>query len=212
VTVESLPRTAPLHFWSERFAALPDGVQIVPEPFVAMASLRLDPAGPAARAVADHLGVALPTTPSWVEGDTARVIWLGPDEWLVMSPFRTPQDLEAGLRAAVGSAVGGAGAVVDVSAQRTTLWLRGAHVRDVLATGCAIDLHPRAFPAGSAAQTTLGLAGVVLLALDETANHYQLLVRSSFARYLADWLLDASVEFSTESVPDTSNGASGRNA
>jgi sarcosine oxidase subunit gamma len=94
--------------------------------------------------------------------------------------------------------VGPAGAVIDVSAQRTTLRLRGAHVQDVLATGCAIDLHPRAFPAGSAAQTVLGQAGVVLLALDDTATHYQLLVRSSFARYLAAWLVDAAVEFSTE--------------
>ncbi len=191
MTVESLPRTAPLQFWSERFAALPDGVQIVAEPFVAMADLRTDPTGPAADAVAAHLGVALPPRPSWAEGDTARVIWLGPDEWLVTSPFRSPQDLEAGLRAAVGAG----GAVVDVSAQRTTLRLRGGHVRDVLATGCAIDLHPRAFPAGSAAQTVLGQAGVVLLALDDTATHYQLLVRSSFARYLAAWLVDAAIEY-----------------
>jgi sarcosine oxidase, subunit gamma len=192
VTVE-LTRTGPLQAWSERFADLPDGVQIVPEPFVAMSDLRLDPAGPAAEIVAAHLGVALPTTPStWVDGDAARVIWLGPDEWLVTSPFLGPENLEAGLRAAVGR---GSGAVVDVSAQRTTLRLRGEHVRDVLATGCAIDLHPRAFPAGSAAQTTLGLAGVVLLALDDTATHYQLLVRSSFARYLAAWLVDASTEF-----------------
>jgi sarcosine oxidase subunit gamma len=203
VTVESLPRTAPLQFWSERFAALPDGVQIVAEPFVAMANLRVDPASPAGAAVAAHLGVALPTTPStWVEGDTARVIWLGPDEWLVTSPFRSPQDLEAGLRAAVGAG----GAVVDVSAQRTTLRLRGGHVRDVLATGCAIDLHPRAFPAGSAAQTVLGQAGVVLLALDDTATHYQLLVRTSFARYLAAWLMDAAVEFSIE-YTDPGRGA-----
>ncbi len=191
MTVE-LSRTGPLHAFTERFAALPDGVQIVAEPFVAMADLRVDPAGPAARTVAEHLGVALPTTPStWVDGHTARVIWLGPDEWLATSPFHTPQDLEAGLRAAVGEE----GSVVDVSAQRTTLRLHGEHVRDVLATGCAVDLHPRAFPAGSAAQTTLGLAGVVLLALDDSATHYQLLVRSSFAPYLATWLLDAAVEF-----------------
>jgi sarcosine oxidase, subunit gamma len=192
VTVESLPRTAPLQSWSERFAALPDGVQIVAEPFVAMADLRVDPAGPAAAAVAEYLGVALPNTPStWADGDTARVIWLGPDEWLVANPFISPEDLEAGLRAAVSDA----GAVINVSAQRTTLRLRGAHVRDVLATGCAIDLHPSAFPAGSAAQTVLGQAGVVLLALDDTATHYQLLVRSSFARYLAAWLVDAAIEY-----------------
>jgi sarcosine oxidase subunit gamma len=195
----TLARTGPLHGWSERFAALPDGVQIVTEPFVAMADLRMDPAGPAAAAVAAHLGVALPTTPNtWVRGHTATVIWLGPDEWLVTSPFTSPEELESGLRAAVG----GAGAVIDVSAQRTTLSLRGEHVRDVLATGCALDLHPRVFGVGSAAQTTVGLAGVVLLALDGGVNggatHYQVLVRSSFARYLATWLLDAATEYCTD--------------
>jgi sarcosine oxidase subunit gamma len=198
-TAEILARTGPLHGWSERFAALPDEVQIVTEPFVAMADLRLDPAESAA--VATHLGVALPTTPNtWVQGDTTTVIWLGPDEWLVTSPFTAPEDLDAGLRAAVG----GAGAVIDVSAQRTTLSLRGAHARDVLATGCALDLHPRVFGAGRAAQTTLGLAGVVLLALDDSGEHYQLLVRSSFARYLATWLLDAAVEFGPGSGPESS--------
>lgn len=201
MTVETLRRTSPLHGWSEWFAALPDSVQIVGEPSVAMADLRLDPAGPAAATVGAHLGAALPTRPStWVRGDTAAVIWLGPDEWLVTSPFTTPEDLEAGLRAAVGDA----GAVVDVSAQRTTLSLRGDHVRDVLATGCALDLHPRVFGAGCAAQTTVGLAGVVLLALDGTGTYYQVVVRSSFARYLATWLIDAAVEFSTDYTdPDT---------
>ena len=134
----------------------------------------------------------LPSEPNtWVVWGDGQAIWLGPDEWLVTDPSTSPQELEAELRTAIGAA----GSVVDVSAQRTTLRLRGEHVRDVLATGCAIDLHPRAFPAGSAVQTTLGLAGVVLLALDGTATHYQLLVRSSFARYLATWLLDAATEF-----------------
>jgi heterotetrameric sarcosine oxidase gamma subunit len=35
--------------------------------------------------------------------------------------------------------------VVDVSAQRTTLRLRGEHARDLLAGGCSLDLHPRVF-------------------------------------------------------------------
>jgi sarcosine oxidase subunit gamma len=172
---------------------LPQTVQAVPESFIAMIDLRLDPAGPAGADVASYLGVDLPTTPStWVETDAVRVIWLGPDEWLVISPLRTPQELEAGLR----DAVHGRGAVVDVSGQRTTLRLTGEHARDVLSAGCAIDLHPRFFRRGAAAQTLLGLAGVVLLALDDTGTSYHILVRSSFAEYLARWLLDAAIEHS----------------
>ena len=197
MTVESLTRTAPLSAWGDDLAALPDGVQITPRPFVAMVDVRLDLTGRAAVDVAEHLGVALPTAPStYVESETATAVWLGPDEWLVTSPFRTPEELETGLREAVGA--GGAefdGSVVDVSAQRTTVRLRGEHVRDLLAGGCSVDLHPRVFGRGAAAQTLLGQAGVVLMALDDTGTHYQLVVRSSFAGYLVSWLLDAATEY-----------------
>jgi sarcosine oxidase, subunit gamma len=189
-----LARSAPLRAWGDEFAALPDGVQITPWPFVAMADLRLDAAGTAAAAIAAYLGVYLPTTPStYVEGETATAIWLGPDEWLITSPFLTPEALETALREAVGGVW--SGTVVDVSAQRTTLQLRGEHVRDLLAGGCSLDLHPRVFRRGRAAQTLLGLANVVLMALDDPGTNYQVLVRSSFAGYLADWLIDAATEY-----------------
>ena len=41
----------------------------------------------------------------------------------------------------------------------------------------------------------LGLAAVVIVSLDDTGTDDRLLVRASFARYLAEWLIDASVEF-----------------
>lgn len=193
MTAETLARSGPLQQLTGRLAELPRTVQVVPESFVAMIDLRLDPAGAAGSDVASYLGVDLPTTPStWVETDAVRVIWLGPDEWLVTSLSRTPQDLEAGLR----DAVRGRGAVVDVSGQRTALRLTGEHARDVLSAGCAVDLHPRVFRRGAAVQTLLGLASVVLLALDDTGTSYHILVRSSFAEYLARWLLDAAIEHS----------------
>ena len=199
MTAEPLARTAPLAAWWDALGALPDGVQITPLPFVAMIDVRLDPTGSAAVAVGGYLGVALPTAPStYAESEVATAIWLGPDEWLIISPFRTPEQLETGLREAVGA--GGTefdGSVVDVSAQRTTVALRGEHARDLLAGGCALDLHPRVFGRGAAAQTLLGQAGVLLMALDDTGTHYQLVVRSSFAGYLTAWLLDAATEYRT---------------
>ena len=68
----------------------------------------------------------------------------------------------------------------------------------MLAKGCALDLHPRAFVEGTAAQTMLGQAGVILLAVNGTGADYRILVRSSFARYLADWLLDAAGEYAPD--------------
>ena len=76
--------------------------------------------------------------------------------------------------------------------------LTGSRVRDLLAKGCSIDLHPRVFTPGTAVQTTIGQAGVILLALSDAGDDFLVLVRSSFAGYLADWLLDAAQEFGAD--------------
>jgi sarcosine oxidase subunit gamma len=61
----------------------------------------------------------------------------------------------------------------------------------VLAAGCALDLHPRAFGPGRCAQTLLARAAVIL---EQTSGEpaYRIYVRPSFAGYLADWLRDAA--------------------
>ncbi|MGY1829736.1 sarcosine oxidase subunit gamma [Geodermatophilus sp. SYSU D01180] len=189
-----LTRTHPLEAWTAAFERLPGTVGIAVEPFVVTADVRLRTVDAAATAA---LGVALPTTPNtWVPAGTGRAVWLGPDEWLLTSTTEAPAELEARVRAAVLPLGGSA---TDVSAQRIGLRLTGARVRDVLAKGCAIDLHPRVFGRGSSAQTTLGRAGVVLLGLSDGGDDVVVLVRSSFAGYLADWLLDAALEFTSDS-------------
>jgi sarcosine oxidase subunit gamma len=209
-------RRSPLAFAAARLAAATrttgGAVSLAEVPFLAQVNLRLDPKGPAADAVAVELGVPLPTE----AGTSARsggvtVAWLGPDEWLVLGPPDAEGDLEARLRSAVGTAHA---SVVDVSAQRTTLLVAGPRARDLLALGCALDLHPRSFGEGGCAQTMLARAQVALLRRDPAdgdgggrgaagpapqprdAPAFWVLVRASFASYLVDWLIDASVEFS----------------
>lgn len=181
-----LTRSSPLDPYLTALDALPDGLRITAEPFVALAGLRVDPAsGVQVR------GAALPTIPNtWVPAGDGRLVWLGPDEWLLTSPGTAPEALEAELAGALRP-VGGV--AVDVSAQRIGLRITGPRARQVLAKGCSIDLHPRVFVPGSSAQTTLGQAGVVLLALG--GDEFAVLVRSSFAGYLATWLLDAGLEY-----------------
>jgi sarcosine oxidase subunit gamma len=183
-----LTRSHPLEPYLTALDALPDGLRITAEPFVALADLRVDPAsGVQVR------GATPPTTPNtWVAAGDGRLVWLGPDEWLVTSAGTAPEALEAELADVLRPVDGVA---VDVSAQRIGLRITGARAREVLAKGCAIDLHPRAFGRGSSAQTTLGQAGVILLALGDDGEDFAVLVRSSFAGYLATWLLDASLEY-----------------
>ncbi len=174
-------------------------------PFLAQVDLRLDPKSPAAGRAGLALGSALPLEPgtSARSGDF-RVLWLGPDEWLVVGPDGSASELEARLRTAAGEEPA---SVVDVSAQRTTLLVAGPRARDLLAHGCSLDLHPRVFGEGRCAQTMLARAQVVLLSLADTDRPgagapdgpdgpaYWIMVRSSFAGYLADWLLDAATEY-----------------
>jgi len=193
---DTLERTSPLRPLAARFVRLPNSVAIVEEPFITMVDLRVDPSGPGGRAAAEVLGVELPATAStYAKIDDTTVIWLGPDEWLVTGTALTGPELEARLREAIAPH---GGIAVDVSGQRTTLRLRGSHSRDVLGKGTPLDLHPRVFSAGAAAQTMLGQAGVILLAVDAHGEDYRILVRASFARYLADWLLDAAGEYTPD--------------
>jgi sarcosine oxidase subunit gamma len=190
---DTLERISPLRPWAARFTQLPDSAAIAEEPFITMVELRVDPSGPGAKAAAGLLGVELATTPStYTKSADTTVIWLGPDEWLVTGTALTGPELEARLRETLSSH---GGTAVDVSGQRTTLRLRGSHSRDVLGKGTPIDLHPSIFGGGAAVQTTLGQTGVILLAVDGGGADYRILVRSSFARYLADWLLDAAQEY-----------------
>jgi sarcosine oxidase, subunit gamma len=185
-STSGLLRTHPLEAWAEAFARLPESLAVTVEPFVAMVDIRL-------AAPSERLGIDLPTVPNtWVPTQDGRVVWLGPDEWLLTSERERPEDLEARIRDAV---VPLGGAAVDVSAQRIAIRLTGSRMRDLLAKGCAIDLHPRVFGRGRSAQSTLGLAAVVLLALGDGGDDFLVLVRSSFAGYLAEWLLDAAVEY-----------------
>ncbi len=193
-----LQRTHPLQTRLDALDRLPDGFRVDIDPFLTMTDLRFEPGGPAADAVTALLGVTPPTRPNtWVRGSAGMVIWLGPDEWLVVSDLDVLESQEADLRDAVTPS---GGAAVDVSGQRVKLTLRGPHVHDILAKGCSLDLHRSVFGPGSSAQTTLGLAGVVLLAGDDTVDgtvEFTVLVRQSFATYLADWLIDAADEFRT---------------
>ncbi|MDJ0392900.1 sarcosine oxidase subunit gamma family protein [Rhodococcus sp. G-MC3] len=184
---------SPLHGLAERCAAQPESVSVWEEPFTAMTDLWVDPTGEGGRAAAVVLGAALPASPGRsIETTVATAIWFGPEEWLVTSRATSAADLESSLQQAVRPHGGSA---TDVSAQRTSIRLSGEHARFVLSKGCSLDLHPSVYSPGTAQQTMLGQAAVVIIALDDGGADYRLLVRSSFARYLLEWLFDASAEF-----------------
>jgi sarcosine oxidase, subunit gamma len=190
VTVETPIRHSPLSGYAAAFAELPDGLRVTELPFLGQFSLRLDPASPVAAAVEEVLGCRLPAACSETGSDATRVLWLGPDEFLVLTPADDARDLPRLLREAIGEEFG---SVIDVSAQRTAVSLDGPLTREVLARGCSVDVDPRVSPAGLCVQTLIAQTGVILRVFSATS--VGLLVRPSFAPYLADWLIDACAEY-----------------
>ena len=113
-----------------------------------------------------------PNTTAEVSGKA--VLWLGPDEWLVLG--------------ATEADFADAAAAVDVSANRVAFELSGPDAADVVAQGCSLDLDQ--FLPGRCAQTLLARAQVILYRPD--AATFRILVRPSFAGYLRAWLQDAT--------------------
>ncbi|CAL9329754.1 Sarcosine oxidase subunit gamma [Streptomyces sp. enrichment culture] len=188
---------SPLSQFADRLAAATrtsgGAIRLAELPFLSQLNVRLDAKGAAAEAVGLALDLPLPLQPNTVaRAGELTALWLGPDEWLLVGPPGIERDLESRIRQAAGDEFV---SLIDVSAQRTTLLVTGPRARDLLAHGCSLDLHPRAFGAGRCAQTTLGRTQVILVARDDPKAGFWVLVRSTFAGYLADWLLDAATEY-----------------
>ncbi|ANZ40817.1 sarcosine oxidase subunit gamma [Lentzea guizhouensis] len=185
---------SPLAAWTDRLAALAPALGVREVPFRSQLTVRVSDPG-AIAAMGAALGAAFPAVACTFTTGTGpfgavEVLWLGPDEFLVVAAPDLQVPIEEVLRGALGSS---RGSVVDTSAQRTTVVLEGPRGRDVLAHGCAVDLHPAAAPVGTCVQTLLARTGVVLQVTG--ADRITLLVRSSFAEYLAAWLADACTEY-----------------
>lgn len=173
--------------------ALPARVRELP--FLAQIDLRAVSADAVLMArLTESIGARAPTEPntSIVSDDgTRHVLWLGPDEWLIVGEPGAGPALEGTLRDAIGDAPG---AVIDVSANRTTLSVSGPRARELLAFGCSIDLDERHFKPGHCVQTLLARAHVIIAPVGPAVEpSFRVLVRPSFAAYLAAWLTDAAV-------------------
>jgi sarcosine oxidase subunit gamma len=118
------------------------------------------------------------TATTW---DGRDVLWLGPDEWLVVGAAGTEVDIAAELERALD---GRLRSIVDVSAARIAFHLEDA--LDRLATGCSIDLDPSRWLPGRCAQTLFGHAQILLHQLDGRTT--RVFVRPSFAGYLIERL------------------------
>ena len=157
----------------------------------AIVNVRGDPGdGDLLQAWGSAAGLPWPTRPvDCPAGRGHRVVWAGPDDWFVIGPQGSQEDLARAYRSAAGSRHH---AVTDVSSGYAVLSLAGQSARDVLAQGCPLDLHPRVFQMGQSAGTHFFKASVWMWRAAE--DTFELLVRSSFAGYVEEMLRRCTLE------------------
>jgi len=126
-----------------------------------------------------------------VESGDHRIYWLGPDEWLLITPTGKQGQVQSELRKALDGVFS---SVVDNSSGLTLVEVAGENAGPLLATGCPFDLHPRVFKPGQCAQTRLAKAGMTIAPMRDGTG-FGIIIRRSFADYLLLWLQDAARVF-----------------
>jgi sarcosine oxidase subunit gamma len=127
----------------------------------------------------------LPRTPNRACGAAPRVFSLAPGDWMLVGG----DPPEAGLPAAVSPALVH---LADVTDGRVAFELAGPRAGDLLAKGIPLDLHPRAFPQASCAQTRLAQTHVLI---DRPNDGFTLYADLSYAAHLIAWFQVAAAEY-----------------
>ncbi len=153
---------------------------------------RRNRAGLAAAAALQYCGTAPPSTPTITTGGDLSFLWSGPGHWLALEPQGTGP-----VEARYSAVFGPTASVFDQSGSRVQLELRGPRVRDVLAKGVSIDLHPRAFKTGDLAVTTASHLAVHLWQVTDEPV-YRLLVVLTYFDSFWRWLAASAAEYGCE--------------
>lgn len=149
-----------------------------------------DSAAIAPAAVTEVFGVTWPQKTGTVVCGRVDIICVGPTDWLVLAtdPDATPwlHRLDALFQASTYRAT-------NVSQALIRIEIDGPEMRDLLAKGCSLDLHPPLFPPGRAARTRF--AGMSVIVRCTGTSKFQLIVTQSYADFALSWLADAELEF-----------------
>ena len=138
------------------------------------------------------LGFDVPHEPNtFVVHNNILCAWLGPDEWLIVSPQHRSEEIRMTLGEVISE---GYSTCVDQPSAQTIIRVEGRKAADLLSRGIALDLHPRVFKFGQCAQTVLARTAVTILKQEADEMTLDVIVRRSFADYLWRWLVDAGQE------------------
>jgi sarcosine oxidase subunit gamma len=130
----------------------------------------------------------LPRTGESASAGVSSLLGIGPGRWLLVEadvvPLRSHDALER-LTPAFEIAI-------EIGDAWTQIAISGTAMRDLLAKGCALDLHPSVFREGACA--VMGFAHFRCVLFRFGAG-FRLFIGRSYAASLAEWLIEAAAEF-----------------
>jgi len=131
--------------------------------------------------------LALPTTPlSWT-GENPSMLWLGPDQWLILSDTQTADAMISEFAVRLHGSLYSA---TDASAALTCFAVEGPLARLLLGMGSGVDFDARSFGTGRCVATRF--ARIPALIRLVAAESFELYVDRSLGDYLASWFGHAS--------------------
>jgi sarcosine oxidase subunit gamma len=141
------------------------------------------PLSSAAQAAA-ALSLAAPLT-ACVAGDVTS-LWIGPDQWLLVSDRLTAPAIVAECAAALA---GRLHLAVDATSALECAALEGARARELLAMGSGVDWSLASLPAGRCVRTRFARVALVAHAVGD--SRFDLYVDGSHRAYLDRWFAHA---------------------
>jgi sarcosine oxidase subunit gamma len=151
----------------------------------AIAQLRVPMAG--ARAAAERL--SLPEPLRSAQAADHRALWLGPDQWLLVSERATARELVERCSTALAGLLH---LVVDVSASMHCVSIAGRHARTLLSMGSGIDWSGSATPPGYCTRTRL--AQIPAIVHVDGTDSIDVYVDRSHRDYFERWLHRSSTD------------------
>lgn len=142
-------------------------------------------------------GLMLPTIPNTVSRtDALTALWLGPTSWLLVAAEASTLTDFAAKRARLN---GARGALFDITATFVAWTIAGPRAAAVLAKGCPLDFHPRAFAEGTCAQSVFGHVNALIYR--RAASTFTLIVGRSYARSVWRMLCESAAQYGYDVLP-----------
>jgi heterotetrameric sarcosine oxidase gamma subunit len=134
----------------------------------------------------------LPIEPLSSRGEAPSVLWIAPDQWLLVDDTASASELIEGVRSRLGTVLHSA---TDASDALACFLVGGSAGRGLLAMASGVDFDRSSFGPGKCVRTRFAKLAVVIRAIE--ADRFELFFDSSAAEYLERWLRRAMVGATT---------------